>query len=153
MNTEKTISILNDLLEINNDRIEGYRTAMEETNDFDLKRIFENLQETSVTCKRDLVQEIIRCGGNPTQETKTSGKMFRAWMDFKASLTSKNRKTILNSCEQGEDVAVEAYEDVLNDKPSEHLSPKQISMIDEQYRTIKSDHDLVRSLRNTTLSH
>jgi uncharacterized protein (TIGR02284 family) len=153
MNFERTIAILNDLLEINNDRIEGYKTAIGETEDFDLQRIFKNLKETSVACKRDLEQEIINCGGSPSQETKTTGKMFRAWMDFKAAISSKNRATILNSCEQGEDVAVHAYEDVLNDHPSEHLSANQISMIDEQYRLIKSDHDLVRSLRNTTLSH
>jgi uncharacterized protein (TIGR02284 family) len=103
-------------------------------------------------CKLELEQEIIRCGGDPTKETKTTGKMFRAWMDFKAALGSNDRKAILKSCEQGEDAAVNAYEDVLNDHPTEYLSPNQMGLINEQYRLIKSDHNLVRSLRDTAVS-
>ena len=152
MNREKAISILNELLEINNDRIEGYSTAIDQTEDTDLKRIFINLKETSQKCKLELEQEIVRCGGKPTQKTKATGKMFRTWMGVQSALAHTNRRAILNSCEQGEDVAVSTYEDVLNYRPSENLSPDQIRMIDEQYQWIKTDHDFVRSLRNTALT-
>lgn len=152
MYNDKAKSILNDLLEINNDRIEGYKTAYDETEDFDLKRVFTNLRETSERCKIALENEIVRCGGKPTEGTRATGKIFRVWMDFKSSLTGKSQKAILNSCEQGEDVAVAVYEDVLNNRPSEHLSPDQISLIDEQYRIIKADHDHIRSMRNAAVA-
>lgn len=148
MYSDKTIAVLNNLIEINNDRIEGYKTAYSETVDFDLKRIFGNLRETSERNALALQNEIIRCGGDPTDSTRSTGKLFRVWMDFKSSVTGQSGKAILNSCEQGEDVAVSVYNDVLNNHPSESLSPGQISMVDEQYRIIKSDHDLVRSLRH-----
>ncbi len=153
MDNEKTISTLNELLEINNDRVEGYKTAIDETNDGDLKRIFTNLQETSAKNQTELRHEIMRAGGKPTEETKTSGKLFRAWMDFKAALTSQNRKTILNSCEQGEDVAVSAYQDVLEEEHIRDMNPEQVKLVNEQYRLIKAGHDLVKSLRNTAVSH
>lgn len=148
---DKAISILNDLLEINNDRIEGYKTAYNETEDFELKRIFTNLRETSERCKLALENEIVRCGGEPNDGTRTTGKIFRVWMDFKSSLTGHSQKAILNSCEQGEDVAVSVYEDVLSNRPTEYLTPDQIVMINEQYRVIKADHDQVRSLRNAAV--
>ena len=37
MNTEKSIEILNSLIQINNDRIQGYETASKETEEVDLK--------------------------------------------------------------------------------------------------------------------
>ena len=109
MNNERRgnqISVLNSLVEINNDRIEGYLTAFEETDDPDLKRLFQAFSHTSWECKEELESEILRLGGTPDQETRASGKLFRVWMDFKAAMTGKDRKGILNSCEQGEDVAV-----------------------------------------------
>jgi len=42
---EKTIGVLNDLIRINNDRIEGYERAVRETNegDMDLRNIFNRM--------------------------------------------------------------------------------------------------------------
>jgi len=40
METQKTIDVVNDLIIINNDRIEGYKTASEETEEQDLKELF-----------------------------------------------------------------------------------------------------------------
>ncbi len=46
---EKLIGILNDLVEINNDRIEGYQKASDETKeeDMDLKAIFAEMGNKS----------------------------------------------------------------------------------------------------------
>ena len=65
--------------------------------------------------------EIHNRGGEATKSTTASGKVFRAWMDFKAALTGKDRKAILSSCEFGEDTALSVYDKVLadNDLPSD----------------------------------
>lgn len=152
MEKQKAISILNDLLEINNDRIEGYKNAISETDDQELKGMFSRLMETSEKCKRELESEVIRYGEKPEEGTRTTGKMFRAWMDIRTALSGKDRETVLKLCEQGEDVAVNTYEKVLDNKPAEHLSLEQINMIDNQYKLIKSDHDLVRSLRDAEVN-
>ena len=39
MKTEKTIDVLNSLIEINNDRIYGYETASKEVEETDLKNV------------------------------------------------------------------------------------------------------------------
>ena len=147
MNTEKAIEVLNTLVEINNDRIEGYETAMKETEEGDLKSLFTTFKQTSLKCKVDLESEVQRMGGKPEEGTRTSGKFYRAWMDIKAALTGKDRKAILNSCEYGEDVAVATYDNVLKND-CEELTADQRNMVQEQYRLIKADHDKVRNLRD-----
>lgn len=147
MDNEKTVEVLNTILEINNDRIEGYETASKETDEEDLRRLFANLIQTSEECRDELTDEVERLGGTPIEGTKVSGKFFRAWMDVKAALTGKDRKAILNSCEYGEDVAVETYDKAL-EHDDEHLSIEQREMLESQRELIKAGHDEIKSLRD-----
>lgn len=147
MDNDKTVDVLNTLIEINNDRIEGYETASKETEEHDLKNLFSSLIKTSTRCKAELTQEVERLGGTPIEGTKTSGKFFRAWMDVKAALTGKDRKAILNSCEYGEDVAVDTYDKALKND-YEHLGVEQRSMINDQRELITADHAQIKELRD-----
>lgn len=147
MTNDENIEVLNTLIQINNDRIEGYRNAAEETEEYDLKHLFGSLEKTSEHCNSELSVEVIKKGGTPTHDTKTTGKFFRVWMDVKAALTGKDRKAILNSCEYGEDQAKETYESVLKDD-SEKLSAEQQLMIRAQHTLLKADHNKVKSMRD-----
>ena len=82
MKNEKTVDVLNKLVEINNDRIEGYDTALKETDETDLQSIFRQFIETSRRCKQELTAEITKLGGKPEEGTKTSGKFFRNMKNF-----------------------------------------------------------------------
>jgi uncharacterized protein (TIGR02284 family) len=145
MNQENSIDALNTIIEINNDRIEGYKTAAEEAEESDLKTLFSQLSRTSQTCNAALIAEVRKLGGTPIEGTKTTGKIYRAWMDFKALLTGKSRSTILNSCEYGEEVALETYEDVLI-KHSEDLSTEHQVMLNGQAALIKADQAKIKSM-------
>lgn len=147
MNTEQSIDVLNALIVINNDRIEGYMTASKETEESDLKTLFTQFEYTSQKCKAELVKEVQRLGGEPAEGTKTTGKIYRAWMDVKATLTGNDRKAILNSCEYGEDVAIEAYDNALKNN-TEDISTEQQIMLNAQLQLIKADHDKVKGLRD-----
>ncbi len=105
MEKEKQIEVLNSLITINHDRIEGYGTASKETEEHDLKTLFSDFASTSEKSNKALVSEVTKLGGKPAEGTLASGKFFRVWMDVKAALTGKDRKAILNSCEYGEDIA------------------------------------------------
>lgn len=146
MDTEKSIEILNSLIQINNDRIEGYETASKEADETDLKTLFSHFTETSLKCKAELVAEVKRLGGKPTEGTTTSGKFYRVWMDIKSAMTGSDRKAIVNSCEYGEDVAVQTYNDAISH--SENLTPEQLMMIKEQHSAIKANHDKIKNLRD-----
>lgn len=148
METAKTIIALNKLITINNDRIEGYQKAYEETEEADLKNLFLGFIRNSQKCKTELEDTVNRLGGDVTEGTMTSGKFFRVWMDVKAALTGNDRKTILDSCEFGEDAAKGTYEKVLRDDLSD-LTSEQQTMIRTQHSWLKADHDQVKSMRDS----
>jgi uncharacterized protein (TIGR02284 family) len=147
MENSKTIEALNTLITINNDRIEGYETAMNETKQNDLKELFLKFSGTSQHCKRELTADVLRLGGTPAEGTLISGKFFRVWMDVKAALTGDDRKYILNSCEYGEDAAKDTYEKVMEDE-MDNLSQEQQTMIQAQIVLLKTDHDTVKYMRD-----
>lgn len=151
MKTEKSIEVLNTLIEINNDRIEGYETASKETKETDLKDLFLQFAQTSKKCKDELVKEVSKLGSKPTEGTKTSGKFYRVWMDVKASLTSKDRKKILESCEFGEDAALDVYKKALQNAGD--LTTEQNTLVNTQFASLKSDHNKVKNLRDMVVEH
>lgn len=142
----KSAEVLNSLITINNDRIKGYETALDETKDADLKSLFTQFIETSKNAKGELEAEVIQLGEKPDDGTRMDGKIYRVWMDFKAAVTGKDRTAILNSCEYGEDVALNTYKDALEE---EHVDPKYKPMIESQKARIKVEHDRVKSLRDS----
>lgn len=147
MEKAKAIEALNSLVIINNDRIEGYQTASDTTDEQELKIMFTQFISTSAKCRQELISEVNAMGGEKAKGTKVSGKFFRTWMDVKAALTGKDRKAILNSCDNGEEKAKDAYEDVLENE-IEHLTVDQKNMVIAQNTLLRGDHQHVIALRD-----
>ena len=148
MDKEKSISILNDLIEINNDRISGYETALEETEETELKSLFPQFAQTSKKCNEELVTQVQKLGGTPTLGTNTKGKVFRAWMGVKTVLMAHHSRSILNSCEIGENAAVDAYNNALYNHKKD-LSVEQHTMISAQSARINAEYDQIKSRRDS----
>jgi uncharacterized protein (TIGR02284 family) len=67
-------------------------------------------------------------------------------MKVKAVLTGNDCKAILNSCEYGEDVAKETYEEALKND-SENLSAEQQTIIEAQHTLLAANHNKVKTMR------
>ena len=147
MEIEKTIEAFNSLIVINNDRIEGYKTAEVEADETDLKMLFSDLMQTSIQNRKDLVAEVIRLGGTPDEGTRITGKFFRVWMDVKAAFTGNDRKAILDSCEYGENVILETYKNVLIQDHKDTNSSEQ-QMLNRHYGLLKADYEKIKELRD-----
>jgi len=147
--TQTTIQILNDLIEINNDRIIGYERAMKELKegDDDLKVLFEGMIDESRDALNAIGKEVQVLGGEMESGTSTtnSGKIYKAWMDVKAVFTGHNRHTVLSNCEFGEDAAQKAYDAALL---SEELPAYLREMLSKQKHILKSSHDEIKALRD-----
>jgi len=148
MENEKAIDILNDLLRINNDRVVGYEKAREELKeeDADLGSLFQRYVTESRQYAQELTQEIDRLGGEPAEGTTNSGKVYRVWMDLKATVTGHDRKTVLNNAEFGEDAAQKAYDTALN--ADVNYDPSLRDLIVRQKAALKVGHDEVKRLRD-----
>ena len=145
---DKVISVLNDLIRINNDRINGYERAINEAKDIDvdLRGIFNRMIEESRKYVAELTASVGKFGGDPATGTTVSGKIYRAWMDVKATFTGKDRHAILASCEYGEDAAQRAYEEALASDAD--LSPEVRQMITTQKSSLRTSHDLIKQYRD-----
>jgi uncharacterized protein (TIGR02284 family) len=144
---EATLDTLNDLVLINNDRIQGYERALKETTEenADLKSLFTRYIQESHQCKMELGTEVQALGEDMEDGTTNSGKLYRAWMDVKAVFTGHDRKTVLENCEAGEDAAQRAYRAALQD---EELPQFLREIITRQQSLLKTAHDEVKSLRD-----
>ena len=139
---------LNDLVEINNDRIVGYEKSIEELQpeDSDLKSLFAQMIVESQKLKMELATEVQRYGSDIETGTTNSGKIYRVWMDVKAIFTGHDRKTVLNNCEFGEDAAQKAYKMALDE---DNLSEDVRALITKQKAQLRVSHDEIKALRDS----
>jgi uncharacterized protein (TIGR02284 family) len=147
MNEEKMITILNSLIDLNNDRMEGYENAAAEIGDLryaQLKALFYAIVEEARNHKDDLVDLVIGFGGEPGEGPTPSGILFDIWLEAKAAFARKDVRVALDACERGEYVALEAYQEVLH--PEGVWPPEVAALLDKQREEIKISHDRVKSL-------
>ena len=145
---DNLVTVLNDLIRINNERVVGYEKAADEARDIDvdLRAIFSRMSEESRQYAAELTQEVVKLGGDPATGTTNSGKIYRVWMDLKAAITGKDRKTILDTCEFGEDAAQKAYDMALNSDAD--LSSDIRQLISNQKSSLKTSHDVIKKYRD-----
>lgn len=148
--TEELVEVLNDLIKINNDRIEGYERAAEEAKDVDitLKAVFNKMADESRKYVSDLTSHINSLGGDTETGTTAMGKIYRAWMDVKAAVTGNDRHAILASCEYGEDQAQRAYQKALASDAEIDVDTRQL--ITSQQESLKASHDNIKKMRDAS---
>lgn len=144
--TKQTIEVLNDLIQINNDRIAGYERAIKETSseDNDLKVLYASMIGESHQIRIALATEVQALGAEVEKGTTTTGKIYRAWMDVKAMFAGHDRHSVLANCEAGEDAAQRAYRMAL-----EHDLPQYIrELLTRQQETLRESHDEIKMMRD-----
>ena len=143
---KETIEVLNDLVQINNDRIVAYEKAIRQTRmeDTDLKILYASMVAEGHRMKIALATEVQALGAEIEQGTTTSGKIYRAWMDVKSIFTGHNRHTILSNCIAGEEAIQRAYRMALT-----HNLPSYVrDLLTRQQETLRASLEEVTSLRD-----
>lgn len=145
--TKKTIEVLNDILRINADRVDGYTLALRESKDADLKIMFRNIAEESKNNLRELSRMILKLGGDPDFGINTmAGKIYHIWMELKSSFTGENRIALLNSCAFGEEAAAKAFNKALREK---NLIKDAFDLVYRQAQIQRASHDVINAYRQT----
>lgn len=144
---EANSEVLNDLVLINNDRIQGYQKAKEQLTDpvdSDLAMTFDEMAAQSRKNVTEL-QRYVNTDAAQTNETTNAGKLYRAWMGVKATFSGNDRKSMLEACEYGEDKAQQAYRDALAE---DGLSADARELVTKQKQELKSSHDRIKMMRD-----
>jgi uncharacterized protein (TIGR02284 family) len=66
-------------------------------------------------------------------------------MDIKATFTGKDRTSLLESCEAGEDAAQKAYKDAME---TEGLPAEIRDFIGQQKKILRASHDEIKAMRD-----
>jgi uncharacterized protein (TIGR02284 family) len=139
---DKTISVLNDLIETCRDGENGFRSAAEGVSDPNLKALFNRYSAQRGEFASELQALVTGLGGKAEKSGSVAGAVHRGWMGIKAAVTGHDTANIISEAERGEDVAKASYQKALQ----EYMSPEIRSVIHRQYSAILEAHDEVRRL-------
>lgn len=150
MDSDTTISILNNLIETCKDGEIGFKTAADGVQNAAIKASFLEYSQQRAGFVRQLQDEVRKLGGDPETSGSMSGSLHRGWLNIKATVTGNDDHAIVEEAERGEDVAKAAYEDALKNA----LPSPARSIVQEQAIQVRAAHDHVRNVRDqNTVTH
>jgi len=143
---EKTISILNDLIEVCRDGQQGFKSAADDAKDAALKRQLADFSLQRSRYISELQQQVRLLGGDPDKRGSAIGALHRGWIDLKAAISSNEPHAVLAECERGEDSAVKNYREAL---AKTELDSASRALVQKQFAGIQQAHDTVKALRDS----
>ncbi|CAH0190931.1 PA2169 family four-helix-bundle protein [Chryseobacterium sp. Bi04] len=146
MKTEQTVSVLNDLLQITNDRIEGFEKVEGKIWEMypHIKDEYDRMISQSKIMKNELMNLIIEKNGDPKDSTSLAGAVHRTWIDIKNSFTVGNiEESTLENVVFGERAAIEAYQAALD---SGDLCEKSKEIVSEQLHSLKESYNQFKKI-------
>lgn len=91
----------------------GYTDAAEHVKSEDLKALFQNIATEREALANQMAAKMVEFGYDPNGHDDALGVLHRGWMSIKASMTSNTDQNILESCRNGDQAALDAFDDVL----------------------------------------
>ena len=141
---DKTVKLLNELIETSKNGEKGFQAAAEDTKNPQLKSLFQQRAADCGAGAAELQAAVIQLGGKPEDSGTVAGAVQRGWLNLKAAVAGRTDTAILEECERGEDVAKKDYGDALK----ETLPDDVRLLVQRQYDGVLRNHDQIRDLRN-----
>lgn len=139
----KTLDLLRELIEVCKDGETGYTHAAGIVTNPKLKSYFQEESLERARFVQDLKHAAESLGDKPAASGSVTGALHRVWLEAKADV-GLGDQSVLNSVEQGEDRAKQAYESALReDWPADIRG-----MLQQHARSIFAAHDYVRDVRD-----
>ena len=138
---KRAVAALDELLLFVNDRIEGYKRAVAESKDGQLRAYYQQLVSQSQQFASNLNGYLTRQGGERETGTTLKGKLYRKFMDAQAVVTGRDEKSILAANVYGERWAIKAYKKALRRKAikgeAREAIKRQYSQSKQTYKRLK----------------
>lgn len=137
-----TISMLNDLAQVNIDSRDGFRHAAGEIQEVAISSLFMRMADEREQQAQELKSLVALNGEQPTDEGSFAASAHRTWMDLRKALGG-GLQMVLDEAERG-DYIKGKYEDALKNNAGSAAS----DVLHRQYAAVKSAHDRVRDMRD-----
>lgn len=144
MDRDDTLDTLNQLIESAKDGEYGFRTSAEYLRNPEIKQSFLRRADECRAAAAELQALVVQMGGDAETGGSATGAMHRGWVAVKGTLSGYSDKAILEETERGEDMALSAYRNALD----ESLPADVRSVVERQYEGVKRNHAEVRMLRD-----
>ena len=146
LSNEKTIEVLNDLIETCRDGQQGYATAAKEARDGELVRVLTHYSTQRGAYAAELEQRRHELGGAEARRGDGNSAALRhGWINLKAALTHAAH-AVLAECERGEDAAVQNYREALH---AGDLDMATRSIVQRQAAGVQEAHARIKELRDS----
>ena len=142
-NNERTLDVLRELIEVCKDGETGYAHAAGIVTDPNLKSYFQKQSLQRAGFVQELMEQAKSLGEKPDTSGSVAGTLHRLWFEAKADL-GLGDQSVLNSVEQGEDRAKQAYQQALK----EDLPEAVRGLLQQEAQSVFAAHDYVRALRD-----
>jgi len=142
--TKDSVAVLNGLIETLKDGELGFQTAASDVTRPDLRQVLTDFSAQRAQFARALQYQVELTGEHPEGSGSISGTVHRGWIDVKAAVSSRDDLAVLEECERGEDVAVQAFAEAI---AGDELGPSR-TIVEGQATQIRAAHDQVRALRD-----
>ena len=135
------------VIEVLHDGERGFQSLSKEIKNSTARAFFQEEAATRGKFATDLESALSAETGKSIQEGGTaSGAVHRAWGEMKGKMGGGDH-TLLETAEQGEDVAKQAYEEALK---ASGIPPSISGILKKQQPHIVQSHDKVKALRDAT---
>lgn len=141
---QKIINSLEHLVTIGVDGEEGYQKAAEMVSDKNLLAQFEQ-SSTARNIQAEAIRNYLSDNGveKPAHKGDFGGALHRAWLDIKGTLSNRSDSVSISSCLSGDQAAVVAYQEVLDEKD---LPADLHKLLTEHLEDLKGDVENLEQL-------
>lgn len=141
---KKAVSALNELIEKNYDAEKGYKEAVTDVKNHELKDFFTKSVQQRYEFGHELKAEIEKLGGTPDKGSSVTGTLHRIWINLKSIVTGHDVEAVINECERGEEAAIADYEKALK---VEEVPAEAKTVIHKHLSLIRSSLDHLEELK------
>ncbi|MEZ6242069.1 MAG: PA2169 family four-helix-bundle protein [Phycisphaerales bacterium] len=146
----KTISGLQDLIQLNIDSDEGFNAAADQLDAS--SRLAMHFRECAAE-RRSFASELQAVVGanseRPEQSGTAKGTLHRWWLEIRGAVQDGDEHAVLAEAERGEDAIKRRYEKVLKETAGSPVN----DLLQRQYAAVKRRHDQVRDMRDAKAKH
>ena len=137
---------LNELLQRNYDSEKGFKNAVDDVKNPQLKSFFKEKAQERYDFGHELKSEIRNFGEAPEKGSSVKADAHRTWMNLKSALSGDNEEAVLEEAIRGEKMAVENYNEVIKDND---FPPSTKNLLLKQRNAIQKTLDNVKSLEDS----
>lgn len=140
---KNNVEVLQAIIEKNYDARKGYRKAMMDVQNPELKNFMQQQARQRSGFTTAIDQEIRNLGTAPKENGSMAATLHRAWIDIKTKVVGNADETIIEEVIRGEKAKVKEYKVALKNNL---LAPQTHDLLESQLKAIKNTLKYVKNL-------